>query len=189
MKTSTKGRQFIEKFEGLILSAYDDVNDKIVDIGSKAKGTITIGYGHTTAAGAPRVYVGQTISAEEADRILSSDLYSVEIEVGHLVKVDLNQNQFDALVSFQFNTGALGRSSLLTKLNNGEYKEAANEFFKWNKAGGKVLDGLIRRRREEASVFLTPVSTIEAKPIATYTSLTDLIIGLFKQLFNKKETK
>lgn len=164
MKTSDNGRQLIEKFEGCILSAYDDADDKVVQPGQKVRGTLTIGYGHTSAAGAPRVYVGQTITQDEADKILSSDLMSVEIEVEHLVRVALTQNQFDALVSFQFNTGALGRSTLLTKLNNGDYEGAAEEFLKWNKAGGKVLEGLIKRRKAEKELFLTPVELPIAQP-------------------------
>src|SRR6185437_9224903 len=107
MKTSATGRKLIERFEGLILQAYDDANDHIVKPGQLVHGTLTIGYGHTSAAGPPRVYVGQVIDQPTADGILGADLASVEIEVEHLVKVLLNQNQFDALVSFQFNTGWL----------------------------------------------------------------------------------
>jgi lysozyme len=180
MKTSNKGRQFIESFEGLILSAYDDTNDHIVPVGSKPRGTLTIGYGHTTAAGPPRVYVGQTISKDVADQILSADLTSVEIEVQHLVKVTLSQNQFDALVSFQFNTGALGRSTLLTKLNNGDYDGAAEEFLKWNKAGGKILEGLTRRRQGEREMFLEELPVDTPKP-----STLSNIINVTKVLFSK----
>lgn len=180
MKTSNKGRQFIESFEGLILSAYDDANDHIVPVGDSPRGVLTIGYGHTTPAGPPRVYVGQTISKEDADNILAADLASVEIEVQHLVRVALNQNQFDALVSFQFNTGALGRSTLLTKLNKGDYTGAAEEFLKWNKAGGKVLEGLIRRRQAEREMFLTSIPAVTETP-----SVINMIIELIMSLFKK----
>src|ERR1700759_3326521 len=105
MKTSANGRKFIEGFEGLFLQAYDDANDHIVKLGQRVIGTLTIGYGHTSVAGPPKVYVGQVITKDMADAILASDLTAVELEVSHLVKVPLNQNQFDALVSFQFNTG------------------------------------------------------------------------------------
>src|ERR1017187_136779 len=107
MRTGIAGRQSIESFEGLILGAYDDANDHIVKQGGQVHGTLTIGYGHTDAAGPPRVYIGQVIDQATADAILSADLARVEIEVGHLVKTSLNQSQFDALVSFQFKTGWL----------------------------------------------------------------------------------
>ena len=104
MQTSPNGRKLIESFEGLFLQAYDDHNDHIVQPGEQVIGTLTIGYGHTTAAGPPAVYVGMVIDQPTADAILSADLASVELEVQHLVNVPLNQNQFDALVSFQYNT-------------------------------------------------------------------------------------
>lgn len=154
MKTSANGRKFIEGFEGLFLKAYDDANEKVLKAGQKARGVITIGYGHTTSAGPPKVYAGMAITQDQADQILAADLASVEIEVGHLVKVQLTQNQFDALVSFHFNTGALGRSSTLRLLNQGKYQGAADALLAWNKAGGKVLQGLVRRRKAERSLFL-----------------------------------
>lgn len=161
MKTSDKGRKFIESFEGLILSAYDDASDRIVPVGSESRGTLTIGYGHTNAAGAPTVHVGQTITRQEADTILGSDLDKVERDVTHLVTQPLNQNQFDALVSFQFNTGALGRSTLLKELNKGNYKTAADDLIAWDHAGGVELAGLKRRREAERAMFLAaPVSHV-----------------------------
>jgi len=153
MKTGNKGLKLIEKFEGLILQAYDDYNDKIVKPGQKVRGTLTIGYGHTTAAGPPKVYVGMKVKEDEADKILAADLASVEIEVEHLVKVSLNQNQFDALVSFQFNTGGLRRASILTCLNAKDYEGAAQGFLKWVRGNGKVLPGLVKRRNEEKALF------------------------------------
>lgn len=160
MKTSDTGRQLIESFEGLILGAYDDANDHIVQPGQEVIGTLTIGYGHTSAAGPPQVYVGQTITKDDADAILASDLSAVEIEVGQLVKVPVNQNQFDALVSFQFNTGWLAHPncSLLRALNTGNYNLAANDFMLYDRASGKVLTGLVRRRTAERTMFLREVS-------------------------------
>jgi lysozyme len=159
MKTGTKGLALIESFEGLILGAYDDANDHIVHPGQQVHGTLTIGYGHTSAAGPPRVYVGQTITDDEANAILAADLASVELEVTHLVKVPLNQNQFDALVSFQFNTGWLAHPncSLLRALNGGNYNLGAADFMLYDMAQGKVLAGLVRRRAAEKALFLTPV--------------------------------
>ena len=142
MKTSDSGRRFIEQFEGLFLHAYDD-----------GTGTLTIGYGHTTAAGLPHVYPGMTITKDQADAILSSDLAAVEADVAHFVKVPLDQNQFDALVSFDFNTGALGRSSLLHAVNSGDVSGVRDDLMMWCHAGGRVLPGLVRRRRAEADLF------------------------------------
>src|SRR5258706_16388306 len=99
MKTSPNGRNLIESFEGLILQSYDDYNDHIVNTGDTVHGTLTIGYGHTSVAGPPSVHLGQTLSKDEADQILAADLGRVEQEVNKLVKVPLNQNQYDALVS------------------------------------------------------------------------------------------
>jgi len=158
MKTSQNGRKLIEQYEGLILQSYDDANDHIVSAGSTARGTLTIGYGHTSAAGAPAVYAGQVITKDQADSILASDLSKVEASVNSLVKVPLTQNQFDALVSFQFNTGALGKSSLLTALNKKDYKTAANKFMLYNnvRQDGKLvpLAGLTKRRTAEKNLFL-----------------------------------
>ncbi len=167
MKTSDKGRKFIEGFEGLILDAYDDANDHVVPIGGSYRGTLTIGYGHTNPAGPPTVYVGQTITRQEADAILASDLAAVERDVSRLVTVPLNQNQFDALVSFHFNTGALGKSTLLKVLNSGDYKQAAEDFLAWNHAGGQVLPGLTHRREAEKAMFLSSaVSTVHGPATA-----------------------
>lgn len=161
MQTSPFGRKFIEGFEGLFLQAYDDANDHIVQPGQQVHGTLTIGYGHTSAAGPPKVYVGQSIDQSTADSILASDLSAVEIEVNHLVKVSLNQNQFDALVSFQFNTGWLAHPncSLLKALNGGNYQLAANDFMLYDRASGQVLAGLVRRRSAERTMFNTPIIT------------------------------
>lgn len=159
MKTGPAGLKLIEQFEGCILSAYDDANDHIVQAGQIVHGTLTIGFGHTSVAGPPRVYVGQTIDSDTADAILMADLASVEIEVTHLVKVALNQNQFDALVSFQFNTGWLAHPncSLTNALNKGNYNLGAADFMLYDRASGKVLAGLQRRRAAERALFLTPV--------------------------------
>lgn len=164
MKTSATGRHLVEQFEGLILGAYDDYNDHIVQPGDTVRGTLTIGYGHTNSAGGPRVSIGQTITKFEADQLLAQDLGRVEADVTRLVKVVLNQNQFDALVSFQYNTGALGKSSILKSLNAGDYKDAANRLTLYNRGNGQVLAGLTRRREAEKALFLKPMS---AKPTLT----------------------
>lgn len=168
MKTSDKGRKFIEGFEGLILQAYDDHNDHVVPEGGVPIGVLTIGYGHTDAAGPPKVYVGQKITQAEADKFLATDLSAVENEVNHLVKVPLNQDQSDALVSFQFNTGALGKSTLLKQLNSGNYTSAADDFLAWDHAGGVELAGLKRRRVAERAMFLT--AQTGPKPVSHVTT-------------------
>lgn len=144
LKTSPNGRKFIELWEGAALRAYDD-----------GTGVWTIGYGHTAAAGPPRVYRGMTITAAEADQILSADLASVEVNVNHHVIVELNQNQFDALVSFDFNTGGLDRSSLLRSINAGLTDLIAKDFNMWDRGGGRVMPGLLRRRQAEYLLFST----------------------------------
>ena len=145
MQTSANGRKFIEQFEGLALKAYWDVTGEVW----------TIGYGHTRAAGPPDVTPHMIIDKPTADKILAADLASVEIEVEHLIHVALNQNQFDALVSFQFNVGWLGKPtcSLTHVLNTGNYNLADQDFMLYDRSGGKVLPGLIRRRHGEAVMF------------------------------------
>lgn len=167
MKTSDNGRKLIEQFEGLILQAYDDANDRVVAINSRPKGTITIGYGHTNAAGPPAVYVGQTITSVEADGILASDLHTVEEHVSKIVTVPLNQNQFDALVSFEFNTGALAHSSALTKLNQGDYQGCTAVMGQYIHANGQVYQGLVKRRKAEIDLFNTAPKLGQAQPTPT----------------------
>ena len=144
MRTSDKGRALIKEFEGLELKAY-----------LCPANVWTIGYGHTTAAGPPTVHPNMRITAAEADEILKRDLVRYENGVSRLVKVSLNQSQFDALSSFCYNIGegALGKSTLLRKLNRGEYDSVPAELMKWTRGGGKELPGLVRRRRAEAKMW------------------------------------
>ena len=156
MKTSPAGRALIEEFEGLFLEAYDDFNDHIVHPGEHIRGTLTIGYGHTSAAGLPHVYPGMKITKDQADQILASDLAAVEADVTHHVKPILTQHQFDALVSFDFNTGALSRSNVLRAINSGHPTLVPGDLMAWVHAGGRVLSGLVRRRRAEGKLWATP---------------------------------
>lgn len=144
MKTSTAGTDLIKEFEGLRLKAYKCPAD-----------VWTIGYGHTSAAGNPIVTSGMTITKEEADEILQDDLVQYEKAVNDLVKVPLTQNQFDALVSFAYNAGvgALSKSTLLKRVNAGQFDQVPAEFMKWTKGGGKELPGLVRRRRAEVALW------------------------------------
>ena len=145
MQTSDKGIALIKQFEGCKLTAYQD-----------SVGVWTIGYGWTKPVDGKPIRAGMTIKQETAERLLKTGLVSYESDVSRLVKVGLTQGQFDALVSFTYNLGArsLSTSTLLRKLNAGDYAGAAVEFLRRNKAGGKVLNGLTRRREAERDLFL-----------------------------------
>jgi lysozyme len=141
MKTSLKGIALIKEYEGLRLGAY-----------LCSAGVLTIGYGHTGG-----VKEGDLITEQKAEQLLQDDLKKFENGVLRLVRVPLTQNQFDALVSFAFNLGVgnLGKSTLLKMLNDRDYKGAAGQFIRWNKAAGKELAGLTRRRIAESELFLS----------------------------------
>lgn len=145
MKTNQAGLALIKQFEGLRLIAYQDV-----------VGVWTIGYGHTGKDVTPGLVITQT----QADQMLCGDLACFETGVSNLVTVALNENQFSALVSFSYNLGLgnLGSSTLLRLLNAGDYQGAAAQFPRWNRAGGKVYDGLTKRRLAEQALFDTPVT-------------------------------
>lgn len=145
MKTSPAGRAAIMQREGVRLTAYRD-----------SVGILTIGCGHTSAAGPPKVAAGLTITRAQCDEILSRDLGQFEAAVARAVKVPLNQAEFDALVSLAFNIGggAFARSTVVRKLNAGDRAGAANAFLAWNKAAGRVLSGLTARRSAERAQFL-----------------------------------
>ena len=115
-------------------------------------GVLTIGYGHTK-----NVKRGDVISQQQADEVLVADLKEFENAVNDMVLVPLTENQRGALISFAFNVGihALKKSTLLKKLNAKDYQGAANEFLRWNKAGGKELKGLTLRRQAERELFLS----------------------------------
>ena len=117
-------------------------------------GILTIGWGHTNATG--RRFTADTLWTQaECDDALREDLAKFESAVRGLVKVELEQCRFDALVSFAYNCGVgnLKSSTLLRKVNRRDFSSAAREFAKWNKAGGRVLKGLTRRRAAEATLF------------------------------------
>ncbi|MEL6237024.1 MAG: lysozyme [Pseudomonadota bacterium] len=138
------GLALIKESEGLRLSTYLD-----------AVGKSTIGYGHLIRPG--EMFNGP-ISLQQAESLLRNDLHDTEQGIASAVRVPLTQNQFDALASFVFNLGAgrLRSSTLLRKLNAGDYAGAANQFLLWDKAGGKPLKGLTKRRQAERKLFLTP---------------------------------
>lgn len=144
MKVGSKGIALIKEFEGCKLESYRD-----------SVGVWTIGYGHTQG-----VYAGQKISQQEADRLLEQDVNNFAKKVSLLVGGGVNQNQFDALVSFAYNCGIgnLTKSTLLKLvLKNPNDPNIRGEFAKWKYAGGKVLQGLVRRREAEANLYFTAV--------------------------------
>jgi lysozyme len=135
------GLQLLTTFEGCELEAYDD-----------GVGVLTIGYGHTAD-----VVVGMTITQAEAEEFLRQDLEAFESYVTDLALVDLNPDQFSALVCFCYNTGpgeeGFGGSTLLRLLNDGDVEGAAHQFLRWNKGGGELMLGLTRRRLAEQALF------------------------------------
>ena len=141
MNISDAGIKAIEGYEGCRLTAYlDSVN------------VATIGVGHTLG-----VKMGDVITQDQAEEFLRADLEDAEYAVNKYVTAVLNQGQFDALTSFTFNlgAGALKGSTLLRMLNAGQYDAAADQFLRWNMAGGQVLAGLTKRRISERMLFLT----------------------------------
>ena len=141
MKISCNGIYIIKKYEGCRLTAYKAVSTEKY---------YTIGYGHYGSD----VKKGQTITAGEANALLEQDIAKFENYV-NAKKLDLNQNQFDALVSFTFNCG----NANLTKLVKGRtLKQIGNAITLYNKAGGKVLNGLVKRRKEEQELYFKAVT-------------------------------
>lgn len=145
MKLSKVGIDLIKSFEGCYLKAY-----------KCPAGVWTIGWGTTEPIDGVKPHEGMVITQKQADELLIKNLNGYENAVNEYVTYSINQNQFDALVSFAYNcgNGALKTSTLLKKLNAGDVHGAANEFLRWNKANGKVLNGLTRRREAERKLFL-----------------------------------
>ena len=166
LDVSAAGLDLSSGFEGWSATLYNDVADNA-----------TIGYGHLVHSGPVNAAdragpYGKGITTQQGLALLKSDVESKAQAVRSCVTVPLTQGQFDALVSFAYNVGAgaLQDSTLLRKLNAGDYAGAANEFANWTKAGGKVLAGLQRRRAAEAAMFRgggtapTPTPTPQPKP-------------------------
>jgi len=143
-KYSKDGLHLTEGFEGVRLAAYPDP--------ATGGDPWTIGYGHT----GPEVHSGMTITQEQAENYLAEDVKKAEADVNARLNVEVTQNEFDALVDFAFNCGCgnLNNSTLLKKLNAGDYEGAAQEFLKWDMAAGHHMAGLLRRRQAEELLFL-----------------------------------
>jgi lysozyme len=145
LATSQAGIELIKQFEGCELHAYPDPGT--------GGDPWTIGYGHT----GPDTKKGRTVTLQEAEDLLKQDLRKFEQGVSQLLTVSVTQPQFDALVSFAYNCGLqnLKTSTLLRLCNQGDKAAAAEQFARWNKAAGKVMAGLTRRREAEKALFLS----------------------------------
>lgn len=147
MKISEKGLGLIKEFEGLVLKPYKD-----------AVGIATIGYGNTYYEDGRKVSLSDpAITEERATELLKMVVKRYEDAINRYVQVPITQNQFDALVSFAYNVGNenVRKSTLMKLLNRKQYTEAADQLLRWNKAGGKTLKGLTRRRQAERTLFLS----------------------------------
>jgi len=144
MKFSQAAVKLVQDAESCVLKAYPDPGT--------GGDPWTVGWGHT----GPEVVPGYEITQAEADADLWDDMKEAEETVNSMVEAPLNQNQFDALVSFVYNIGGdqFSRSTMRRMLNGGKYNEAAEQFPIWNRGGGKVLGGLVKRRAAEKALFL-----------------------------------
>lgn len=145
MQISDNGIRALEDREGFRDKAYKDT-----------AGIWTVGFG-TIKINGVKVKEGDIISRETAEACMRTDIKWAEASVNTAVKVPLNQNQFDALVSFVYNVGssAFEHSTLLRYLNAGKYKDTASQLLVWVYSGGKVTPGLVSRRKAEYSQFIT----------------------------------
>lgn len=140
----------IKEFEGFSAKAYPDP--------STGGEPITIGYGTTALAGVGvRPYLGMVITQDDAERYLQLAVQKFAAQVEAMIRVPVSENQFGAIVSLAYNigVGALSRSTVLKRLNAGDYAGAADAILMWDMAGGKVMNGLQRRRKAERALFLT----------------------------------
>lgn len=154
-RINAEGLAKITQWEGLVLHAYDDFDPpkarRRIQPGDVVRGTLTIGFGST----GPHVRPGMEITRAEAEALLRQDLDRFERAVDSLVTVPLNDNQFAALCSFSFNVGveAFKRSTLLKKLNAGQYDAVPTELMKWVSSKGKRMPGLVNRRAAEIGTW------------------------------------
>lgn len=147
MRISPRGLALLKQFEGCSLTVYKD-----------SAGLFTVGYGHLIGDGKNLPNISKyKLTQKQADMLLQYDVIPREKAVERLCPVPLTQNEFDALVSFTFNlgAGALQRSTLRQKLNRGDKAGAAKVLLKYNRAGGRVVRGLIKRRIAEYNLFMS----------------------------------
>lgn len=164
LRVNQKGLALIKEFEGFRSKAY-----------RCPAGVWTVGYGHTSAAGEPKVGPLTVVTREEGEAILRRDLGTFERAVAEAVRVTVTCNQFSALVSFCYNVGpgAFRSSSVLKAVNAKQWNEVPRRLALWNKAGGKVLPGLVRRRAAEAALFLerdhvSPAKEVEIEQVEAH---------------------
>nr|WP_309504268.1 lysozyme [uncultured Roseovarius sp.] len=180
MKVNQRTIDLIKEFEGFRAAAYRD-----------AAGVLTIGYGTTARAGVgidPRP--GQIITQAEAEWYLEKAVSKFADAIRPHITAEINENEFGAFVSLAYNIGpgAFKRSSALRHFNAGDKAAAAKAMTLWNKAGGKVLAGLVRRRRAEVELFLTPapVGVVAQERPSIWASIINAIIVLFHVMRGKK---
>lgn len=148
MKISENGLAIVKAFESCLRPAGNGKFKAYVD----PVGVLTIGYGHTNHH-EPKFTASTVWTQLQCDVALAGDMATFEDYVSRLVKVDLEQHEFDALVSWAFNTGGPKTATLWKRLNAGDKASIPNELAKWNKGGGRELPGLTRRRKAEGELF------------------------------------
>lgn len=164
MKTSSEGIALLKRFEGLRLKSYPDP--------ATGGEPYTVGYGTTSSAGVGKVTRGMSITEVQAESMLVRSLVIYEKAVTAALKNPPTQHQFDALVSLAYNIGNanMRNSSVVKYLNAGEPTRAADAFLLWNKAAGRVMPGLTRRRQAERQLFLKPDQAASAPPAGKSTA-------------------
>lgn len=186
MKVSEAGLAIIKKWEGLELTAYPD---------PATKGEpYTIGYGHTSLAGPPKVTRGMKITSAQASDILKDDLGKFEVTVSKLLKRTPTQSQFDAMVSLTYNIGGKNfqNSTVLRKFNAGDIPGAADAFMLFVKANGKTMQGLVNRRSDERALFLkegsapVEVEHEEPAPVSVPKPDTEVIVSESKPVYKHR---
>ena len=171
-KVNKAASDLIKEYEGLRLTAYKCAADKW-----------TIGYGVTAGAGVgitPKA--GMVITEAQADKYFELAIDKFADGVAKCFTVPVNENQFGACVSLAYNIGigAFAKSSIVKNVNAGEFGKAANAFLLYNKAGGKVLNGLQRRRKAERELFLKPVAVVEPAKVGWLAAIWGIITGKAK---------
>jgi lysozyme len=150
-KISPAGTAHLKLYEELRLKPYDDRTGKEVKSRKECKGKPTIGWGHVILPGEEELFKG--ITERKAEEIFRKDLASRERQVAALVKVPLEQHQFDALTCWEFNTGGLAKSTLLRRLNEGQYAAVPQQMMRWIYDDGERSEGLYNRRKKEVAMW------------------------------------
>ncbi|WP_158629452.1 lysozyme [Flavobacterium microcysteis] len=168
MKISSNGILQLTSHESLRLEAYDDKQpNKKITSASQVKGVLTIGYGHTKTA-----KVGMKITKEQAQNLLAQDLRYFENRLAKLVKVDVNQNMVDSLISFMYNIGdgAFAESTVLKVLNQKKYDAVPAAMLMWNKPAG-----IVGRRTDESKLFLLDFGVLNSVNVTAKNIANDAI--------------